>query len=397
MKMRIIQINLGNFGSTGGIAMEINRIANLEGMETYMAYPWNCNNKRKEQFDLLIGTEYGRRVSRKLARLTGFNGCFSVFSTIKFLNKLRKIKPDIVHLHNLHNTYINLPLLFWYIKKYNIKTVWTLHDCWAFTGQCPHFTMAKCNRWKNGCFACPQYTKYPEAKVDRTKIMWKLKKKWFTGVNDMTIVVPSQWLADLVKDSYLKEYPVMVINNGIDLEVFKPTGSDFKSKYSLGNKYVVLGVAFDWGIRKGLDVFIELAKRLNSEYQIILVGTNSEIDKQLPKNIISIHRTQNQRELAEIYTVADVFVNPTREENYPTVNMEALACGTPVITFNTGGSSEIPDKKTGYVIDVNDIDEMERQIIRICKEVIFNEKDCLKRAHEFDKKKKYEEYINLYK
>ena len=213
----------------------------------------------------------------------------------------------------------------------------------------------------------------------------------------MTIVTPSQWLADLVKKSFLKDYPVKVINNGIDLSVFKPTESDFRQKHGIGDKYMLLGVADSWGARKGLDVFIELSNRLDAaKYQIVLVGTNEVVDKQLPDNIISVHRTQDQKELAGIYSAANLFVNPTREENYPTVNMESIACGTPVLTFRTGGSPEIPDETCGAVVDCDDIDALESEIIRITKEKPFSQEACLKRAEAFDKDKLFREYVDLY-
>lgn len=355
------------------------------------------NQKKQVKKQWLIGDRITRNVHLQLAKWTGFNGCFSFIATWSFLRKIDRYKPDIIHLHNLHNCYINLSMLFRYIKKKNIKVIWTLHDCWSFTGQCPYFTMEKCNKWRSGCHDCPQINVYPASKVDRTRTMWKLKRKWFTGVENMTIVTPSKWLAGLVKQSFLKEYTVKVINNGIDLNVFKPTESDFRQAHNLNDKYILLGVAFGWGRRKGLDVFIELAKRLDERFKIVLVGTTDEIDKQLPDNIISIHRTSNQTELAEIYSAADLLVNPTREENYPTVNMESIACGTPVLTFKTGGSPEIPDEKTGYVVDADDIDAMEKQIIRICTEKVFDINDCLERAKSFDKSIKFNEYINLYK
>ena len=276
--------------------------------------------------------------------------------------------------------------------------IWTLHDCWPFTGRCPYFTIKKCDKWKTGCGNC-QYPKasYPQSIVDKTARMWKLKRKWFTGIEDMTIVTPSQWLADLVKKSYLKSYPIKVINNGIDLSIFKPSISDFRQEHLIGDKYMLLGVANGWDLRKGLDVFLELSKRLDStKYQIVLVGTNDNIDKDLPENIISIHRTQSQRELAEIYTAADLFVNPTREENYPTVNMESIACGTPVLTFRTGGSPEILDETCGAVVKSNDIDALESEIIKITKEKPFSKKECLKKAKMFDKNIKLQEYIDLF-
>ena len=214
----------------------------------------------------------------------------------------------------------------------------------------------------------------------------------------MTIVTPSEWLAGLVKQSFLKDYPVKVINNGINLSVFKPTESDFREKYGISaDKKILLGVAFGWGVRKGLDVFIELYNRLSAEkYQIVLVGTDKKTDKQLPKGIISIHRTQNQTELAEIYSAADLFVNPTREDNYPTVNMEAIACGTPVLTFRTGGSPEMVTEKTGSVVDCDDIDSLEREIKRICETSPFNKEDCIESAKKFDENERFLEYVNLY-
>ena len=257
--------------------------------------------------------------------------------------------------------------------------------------------MIGCDKWKTGCYGCPQYKEYPKSLFDNSKYMYRLKKKWFTGVENMTIVTPSEWLASLVKESYLKDYPVKVINNGIDLNVFKPAESNFREKYALENKYIVLGVAFGWGKRKGLDVFVELEKRFDKEkYKIVLVGTDDNIDKLLPDNIISIHRTQNQTELAEIYTAADVFANPTREENYPTVNMEALACGTPVVTFNTGGSPEMLDETCGAAVAKDDNDAMYNEIIRICETKPYSLEACIKKAKGFDKNEKFGEYIRLY-
>lgn len=343
-----------------------------------------------------FGSYFEHSIHIVLARLTGFNGCFTYFATKRLISKLKRIQPDIIHLHNLHFWSINLPLLFSYIKKHKIKTVWTLHDCWAFTGQCPHFAMAKCDKWKTGCGNCPQYRCYPESYVDRTKTMYKLKKKWFTGVSDMTIVTPSQWLCDLVKQSYLKDYPVKVINNGIDLNVFKPTESDFRAKYGLEDKYIVLGVASPWSERKGLDVFIELAKRLDDKYKIVLVGLSKEQNEGMPKNIIGIERTHNQTELAEIYSAADVFANPTREETFPTVNIESIACGTPVVTFDTGGSAEILDATCGSVVDCDDITALQSEVENICVGKLYGSDACINRAGYFDKNEKFMEYVKIY-
>lgn len=396
--MRALQINSCNFGSTGNIMLGIAQLVKKEKNECVVCVPMRRDNCVKKGYNqIFIGNRLSRNIHLKLAKITGYNGCFSYLSTHQFIKRIDEYKPDIINLHNLHNCYINLPMLFGYIKKNDISVVWTLHDCWSFTGHCPHFDMVGCDKWKTGCHDCPQYREYPKSLFDNSKTMYKLKKKWFTGVENMTLVTPSEWLADLVKQSFLKDYPVKVINNGIDLEIFKPTPSDFRKKYDVGNKNIILGVAFGWGKRKGLDVFIELANRLyKEEYQIVLVGTDDAVDKQLPDNIISIHRTNNQSELAEIYTAADVFVNPTREENYPTVNMEALACGTPVLTFRTGGSPEIPDDTCGYVVEKDNIDELEKEIICICETKPYSAEACVERAKNFDKNARFREYVDLY-
>ncbi|WP_051411519.1 glycosyltransferase [Ruminococcus flavefaciens] len=396
-KKIIVEVNLGNYGSTGNIMKGISDEAEKKGYVVYQAYPQNAQNLPAQKQDIVICPSWYLKITRSLAMYTGYNGCFSILATLLFLRKVKKVNPSAFHFHNLHDSYINLPLLFRYIKKHKIPVIWTLHDCWAFTGRCPHFVSIPCYKWKGaGCSSCPQLNTYPITKRDRSKYLWEHKKHWFTKIDNLQIITPSQWLADFVKQSFLKDYPISVINNGIDLNIFRPTKSDFRQNNSLESKYIILGVAYGWGKKKGLDVFIELSKRLDNRFQIVLVGTNKEIDKIIPNDIISIHNTHDQHELAELYSVADLFVNPSREENYPTVNMEAIACGTPVLTFRTGGSPEIVDDKTGYVVDIDDIDEMEKQIVRICTNKTFTLEDCLKRSKAFDKYLKYQEYIDLY-
>ena len=287
-------------------------------------------------------------------------------------------------------------MIFKFIKKHNIRTIWTLHDCWSFTGKCAYFDVAGCDKWQNMCHNCPQLASYPISKVDKTEKMYKLKKKWFTGVKDMTIVTPSKWLADLVKKSFLKDYSVKVINNGIDLSVFKPLESSFRKDNNLEDKFILLGVASPWDYRKGFDIFVELSKKLDNSYKIVLVGLSKEQISTLPENIIGIERTSNQTELAKIYSAADVFVNPTREDNFPTVNMEALACGTPVITFNTGGSPESINETCGMVVSCDDVDAMKNEIDNIRENVLFDKENCINRSQLYDKENKFRDYIRLY-
>lgn len=394
--MKIVHINTVFRGSTGKIMLDLARSAIASGDEAYTFSDFRQGDY--PTFHSCIGSRLESLFNRGISSITGISEIGSVYATRQLLKKMDRIKPDVIHLHNLHGWYLCVPMLFRYLKRHNIRVVWTLHDCWSFTGQCSHFTMEKCEKWKTGCYHCPRYRLYPSTFVDRTDVMWRLKKKWFTGVKDMTIVTPSHWLADLVKQSFLKDYPVKVIHNGIDLSVFKPTPSDFRKKYDiLENKRILLGVASGWSIRKGLDVFLELEQRLDKKkYQIVLVGTDEKVDKQLPSGIISIHRTQNQQELAEIYTAADLFMNLSREENYPTVNMEAIACGTPVLTFRTGGSAEILDKNTGAVVNCDNMDAVEQTINRICESRVASEELCMGRRLQFEKELSYKIYFSVY-
>lgn len=257
--------------------------------------------------------------------------------------------------------------------------------------------MVGCDKWKDGCGKCPQYKSvYPSACIDITHFMWNKKKKWFTNVKNLTLVTPSHWLADLVKLSFLKDYRIKVINNGIDLTIFKPIQSDFKIKHNLNGKYIVLGVSLGWSNRKGLDVFMELSKKLDDRFQIVLVGTDDKIDTILPSGILSIHRTHTVHDLVNIYCSASVFINPTREENFPTVNIESIACGTPVVTFNTGGSPEIIDESCGSVVPRDDIQQLYLEIVRICTDKPYTMENCLKRAAFYDRANTVSNYLKLY-
>ena len=399
--MRIAQINMLHYGSTGKIMLGIADCTRSSGMHAATFSPEIYLRNGSMEKPAIDGHSYfGSRWENMLhhfgCRVTSLNGFGSVLGTRRLLKQLEQFRPDIVHLHNLHNGSICLPMLFGYLKKKKIKVVWTLHDCWAMTGKCAHFVTAKCEKWKTGCHHCSQLHAYPAGCLDTSKFMWKRKQKWFTSIPDMTLAAPSRWLAELAEASFLGKYPVRVIPNGIDLGVFQPTQSNFRKEYGCEGKKIVLGVAFGWGHAKGLDVFIELAKQLPQDYQIVLVGTSEKTDAQLPENIISIHRTQNQQQLAEIYTAADVFVNPTREDTFPTVNMEALACGTPVVTFRTGGSPEIPDETCGTVVDCEDVPAMAAAICQVCQEHIYSAQACLARAARFDRNEKFKEYVALY-
>lgn len=398
--MRIAEINVLNTGSTGNIMIQIANQARNNGYDVQTYSPVFHKRSKKIQSTSYIdhffwGNERESFFHFFAGTILGRNGLYSRKGTRQLIKKISQFKPDIIHLHNLHAYCINLPILFKYIKKNNIKVIWTLHDCWSFTGHCPHFVMAGCNKWKTECHHCPQPKVYPKMYVDTSRKMYRLKKKLYSDIKDLTIVTPSKWLADLVSESFMKDHPIKVINNGIDLSVFRPTKGGFRKEYNLEEKKIILGVASDWGKRKGLDVFIELSKRLPEEYQIVLVGLDNT-SATFPKNITTIKRTANQSQLAEIYTAADLFVNPTREDTFPTVNIEALACGTPVLTFNTGGSPEIIDESCGMVVDVDDVDSMTQAILNICTAAPYTAEACLNRASRYDKYERYKDYVKLY-
>ena len=387
--MRVLQINAVPYGSTGRIMFQLADAVQARGGQTLCTAGFTWKKADRPDF-VMTGGIWGKTAHTYLARLTGRIGCFSRHATRRLLRRIREFQPDVIHLHNLHGWFLNLPMLFGYLKKHDIPVVWTLHDCWSFTGHCPHFDMIGCEKYKTGCEKCTLFRSYPQSWFDFSRPMYYNKKRWFTGVGDLTIVTPSDWLADKVKGSYLKDYPVRTIHNGIDLEVFRP------QEVEPGEGYLILGVAYAWDEKKGLDVFLGLRERLGPEYQILLVGTDDKVDAQLPEGIVSVHRTQDQQELARLYSRADVFVDPTREDTFPTVIMEALACGTPVVTFATGGSPEIPDESCGIVVAKDDVDAMETAIRRVCQERCFTGDACTRRAARFDGQRCVEEYLELY-
>ena len=395
--MKVMFLNAVPYGSTGKTMFAVADLLSKNGHQTLTVsgFSWHKVHRNNHA---VIGNIISKAYHMYMSKIFGNHGYYSKIPTKLLIKKIQEFSPDIIHLHNIHGWYINIPMLFDYLKKCDIPIVWTLHDCWSFTGGCAHFTFCKCHKWLTGCGECNNLKEYPiSSRVDRTKEMWHIKRECFCGLDNVTIVTPSQWLCKLVKQSFLGDYPVRVIHNGINLEVFRPIVSNFREKYGIAKEqHMVLGVSLGWNERKGLDVFVSLAKKLPDDYKIVLVGTASKVDKCLPSNVISIHRTQNQTELAEIYSAADVFVQTTREENYPTVNMEAIACGTPVLTFRTGGSPEMLDESCGAVVPCDDIDALEKEIIHICTDMPYLKEQCAVKSKEFDQNMRFKEYIELY-
>ncbi len=394
--MRIVEINTLNFGSTGNIMLSITQSLRQQGHDVLVCYPATRSNLKKQvEGSYLICGQIERNIALNISKLFGCDDLLFRRSTRRLIRVIDQFGADVIHLHNLHCWYINIPVLFDYIKKKNIRVVWTLHDCWPLTGHCPHFDMIGCDKWKTGCHSCPIYREYPECLIDNSQRLFRIKKTAQTNVPDMTIVTPSQWLASLVSQSFMKEYPVKVIHNGINLDTFSRTDSSFRADNNCQAKKVLLGVSMFWNKKKGLDVFVRLAKELDDNYRIVLVGTNDTIDKELPDNIISIHKTLDQRGLAALYSAADLFVNPTREENFPTVNIEALACGTPVLTFRTGGSPEIIDDTSGASVEKDDFAALKSEIIRITEHKPYSPAACRARAIQFTQDAMIKSYSDL--
>ena len=385
--------------STGNIMLNIAKKARERGHEALTVSKktrMSLWQNRKDPYHSYIGTRTEHTIHRYFSWMTDLQDYGSVIATYELIRKIKKIKPDIIHLHDIVGWYVNIGILFKFLKKYNRPIVWTFHDCWAFTGRCIYFDSVNCNRWITGCGKCPQINYMPKSwYFDFSAYNWRRKKRLFNSVENMTIVCPSNWLNELTGESFLSKHRCLTINNGINLEIFVPTTGDTYSKLKSLNKKIILGVASTWSTRKGLNDFIELSKRLPESHQIVLVGISQE--ELNCEHIITYKRTTNQKELAEIYTAADVFANPTMEENFPTVNLEALACGTPIVTYRTGGSPESVDDKTGIIVEQGNLGQMLDAILCVTnngKEYYSNA--CFEKSKKYDMNARFNDYVNLY-
>lgn len=394
--MKILEINATvGTGSVGRIVADLYQILTENNNLCKVAYGRKNISDIPKSDLIAIGTKNDVYRHFFMSKITDKTGFYSKHATIKFIKKIDEFQPDIIHMHGNYGYYINVEVLFNYLKEKNTPVINTLHSCWDFTGHCTYFDEIDCNKWKTGCSNCPQKRRYPDSFVkDNSRWNYNRKRELFTSIDNMNIVTPSYWLANLVKDSFLNKYPIKVIHNGIDLSIFKPVKTEFRKIYHLENKIILLGVANVWEPRKGLDIFIRLSKELKDIYKIVLVGLSKHQLSQIPNNILAFNRTNDVKELVGIYSTADVFVNPTREEVLGLTNLEALACGTPVITFNTGGSPECVNDNCGIVIEKNDYSKL--------KETIENNSylnlypgNCEEFVKHFDKNERFKEYVNL--
>ena len=391
-----------NYGSTGKIVEQIGLLAESKGWKTCLVHAARYNRQSKLTC-IKVGNVLIEKIHALMANLFDSQGLHSYFATRKAIRQIKKFSPDIIHLHNIHGYFLNYPLLFKYIAKYNIPVIWTMHDCWSFTGHCTYFDLVDCNKWKTGCHHCNNLNNYPQSVLlDRSKENYALKKAFFTSVNDITMVPVSKWLGDMTKQSFMGKYPIYVIHNGIDIDVFRLKENNLRQQLNLNGKYVVLGVSSNgFSGRKGLCDFIRLSNLLPDNYKIIMIGMTDRELKQIPKNIIGLKRTSNVEELVDYYNLADVFINPTYSDNFPTTNIEALACGTPVITYKTGGSPEAIDNSTGVVVKRGDITGMKNAIEMLCLETEKQKEHRRESARNraiklFNKNDRFNDYIKLY-
>lgn len=402
----LLQINSCLNKSTGRIAQQIGEKAIEAGYESVIAYPARAGACSSQSFTFEIGTKLDTTCHALTTRLFDRHGLGSVRATQKLVKQIDELKPSIIHLHNIHGYYINYPILFEYLAKNNIPVVWTFHDCWPFTGHCVHFTDMNCHKWENGtCDNCPKKKGYPTSMLfDRSRKNYRDKKKAFTSLRNLTIVPVSYWLGDMVKRSFMKEYPIRVIQNGIDVNTFYPrkeVSNKVREKYGWKNRFVVLGVATGWSKDVGLDTFIKLRSVLDEQYAVVMVGVTEEQKKALPEGITGINRTDNQEQLAEIYTASDVLFNGSYQETFGLVTAEAMACGTPAIVYDSTACPEIVDNDRGRIIPVGDFEEL-LVAINSLKDLSQEAKErmsvtCVEYVKKnLDKNNKYQEYINLY-
>ncbi len=393
--MKVLFINtVYEHGSTGRIVADLGKTLEEHGHEFKVAY--GRGEKRHDFHCYRVGSDYDMYIHAGLSRITDKSGFYSRTATKKLIEFINSYVPDIIHLHNLHGYYVNLELLFQYIKAKDIPVVWTFHDCWPYTGHCVHYDSVNCMRWQTGCYNCPNKNEYPQSMLlDASARNYTHKKAIFSGVNHLTIVTVSDWLKSQVAMSFLKDYNTVRIYNGIDMDVFRPLVSDIKKRLGIEGKKLLLGVSDTWTERKGLNYFYRYAEEKEPGEALVMVGFKKGELSKVPRGIIPISKTDNVQELVELYSAADIVLNPSQEETFGLVTVEALSCGTPVIVQNATACPELVDDTCGRVFEKGDYKGMKRAIAEVYRQHI-TERDCLKHAEIFDKKKNYEQYISLY-
>lgn len=407
MSGKIVQINpvLRTNTSTGRIMQEIGALAVSEGWRNWCAYGKGRDGIRPCTTEILpVGSKWSTCLHGLQTRVFDRHGLGSAGATREFVRQLREIDPDIIHIHNIHGYFLNYPVFFNYLRDSDVKVIWTIHDCWLYTGHCYYYSAIGCDKWQTGCGGCPQRGAFPRSLlIDRSRRNFIDKRHYFTSVpkDRMTIVPVSYWMRGEMSRSFLKDYPFQVIHNGINCDIFRPYDDDAEVRRTLGietGKKIILGLASIWLPEKGIDDFIKMAGMLRPDETIVLVGVDPATAKRLPASIKWIRRTENIETLAKLYSAATAFVNPTYQDNYPTVNLEAIACGTPVVTYRTGGSIESVTPATGRIVEQHDTDGLlaaVREIAAAGKGAFAGECRAFALAN-FRKEDRYRDYLRLY-
>lgn len=416
MSKKLLQINpvLRTSTSTGRIMKEIGELAMANGWESYVAYSKGRDGlPESTSIPVPVGNKASVAWHGLQTRILDRHGLGSVLATKRFIEDIRRIGPDIIHIHNIHGYFLNYRILFDFLSHSGIQVIWTVHDCWLYTGHCYYYSKAGCDRWKTGCGHCPQRGKFPRSLfADRSARNFRDKRDAFCSMPEdrLTIVPVSDWMRSEMSESFLKDYRFQVIHNGIDTDVFSPQPaleSEVRRCYGLGDRHVILGIASIWSEEKGLNDFVEMAARLDSDEVIVLVGMDrKQLDDVLSRygrtvlgdRMVAVKRTADVHQLAGLYSTADVLVNPTWQDNYPTVNLEAISCGTPVVTYRTGGSIEAVAGDTGFVVEQGDIEGLVDAVRRVetLGKAHFMDACRSRAVKEFRKEDRYAEYIELY-
>lgn len=397
--MRLLEINATcNWGSTGRIVENICDYAASHGWDCFYAHGARyVNNSKYNTYQ--VGSKKDNYIHILYSLATGRHGLASKDNTRELIRYIASIRPDIIHLHNIHGYYLNYSILFEYLNSEPIPVVWTLHDCWAFTGHCTHFDHIGCNQWKQECCHCPlKHFDYKSLLFDRSTENFRLKKEVFTKHPNLTIVAVSNWLSQKAKESFLGVYPIRTIYNGVDTSVFKYQSSNIKEKFGIIDKKMLLAVATDWDKNKGLNDYIALSRILPDDYKILMVGVSPKVKKQLPSSIISIERTHDISMLVDLYSAAEMVLNLSYLETFGLTTVEGMACGTPSIVYNKTASPELITPETGIVVEAGNVECVLQSILKISRNgKSYYSKKCINRVLlYFNKSKSYNEYIDIF-
>lgn len=382
VKPRILFINsVCGFGSTGRIVADLSKI---DEFETLVCFGRKKDYANVDSYKLSIFFDNVSGALNTILFDNNLNICNK--ATKRLINKIKEFNPDIIHLHNLHGYYVNIEMLFKFLKEYNKPIVWTLHDCWPITGYCPHFDGINCDKYKNECYNCQHKFSYPFSLFKQNvKNDFYKKKELFNDLNNLILVTPSNWLSNILSDSFLSKHKKIVINNGIRL-------NDYKTTKHKEEQFTILAASSIWSKEKGIDELNKIIPLLDKDIKIKVIGKGSN----KVKNCIAIKRTNSKKEMIDLYSSSHLFINPTLEDNFPTVNIESLACGTPVLTYNTGGSPEILDKDSGIVIEKTNYKEMARMINELKNNYHFDSNKCIERSRMFSLDNMIKKYQELY-